>query len=191
MIDTPEGTDVSGSDWTLDTLAVYFNVQLAAMDRRITEQLTAIQIAATTSVAAAQEVAAAQHESMERAFRGHLEQIRRETDAMFASSDRAITKAEIATDKRFTSVNEFRAQLSDQAARFVARTEFEAEATALRAEQRSASERNAERIQEITDRMNRSEGKNSGLNASWIYLLGALGAIGTVVSLLVAFRIGF
>ncbi len=40
-----------------------------------------------------------------------------------AASDKAVTKAEIATEKRFESVNEFRAQLQDQTRTFVAREE--------------------------------------------------------------------
>lgn len=39
--------------------------------------------------------------------------------------DRALSKAESATEKRFESVNEFRAQLADQTATFFPRTEYE------------------------------------------------------------------
>ncbi len=42
-----------------------------------------------------------------------------------ASADRAVLKAETATERRFESVNEFRAQLTDQAATFITRREFE------------------------------------------------------------------
>lgn len=41
-----------------------------------------------------------------------------------ASSKEAVTKAESATEKRFDSVNEFRATLTDQASRFVTRKEL-------------------------------------------------------------------
>lgn len=41
--------------------------------------------------------------------------------AALASSEKAIMKAETAADKRFDSVNEFRATLTDQASRFVTR----------------------------------------------------------------------
>jgi hypothetical protein len=43
-----------------------------------------------------------------------------------AASERAITKADIATEKRFDGVNEFRQSLSDQAALFVTREVVEA-----------------------------------------------------------------
>ncbi len=50
----------------------------------------------------------------------------RETTTAFSSAERAIAKAEAATEKRFEGVNEFRAQLTDQAARFVTRDELRA-----------------------------------------------------------------
>ena len=48
----------------------------------------------------------------------------------------------------------------------------------------------SERIQELTDRVNRTEGRGVGLNAGWVYLLGALAAVGTIVSLFIAFKAG-
>lgn len=47
------------------------------------------------------------------------------------SADRAVSKAEIATDKRFESVNEFRAQLTDQANTFLLRSEADVRLRAL------------------------------------------------------------
>lgn len=56
----------------------------------------------------------------------HIENDRRAVAAAFASSEKAITKADIANDKRFASVNEFRAQLRDQATTFLRREIFDA-----------------------------------------------------------------
>ena len=47
-------------------------------------------------------------------------------DAALAAAEKAVTKAEIATEKRFDSVNEFRKTLSDQASGFLQRGEFSA-----------------------------------------------------------------
>lgn len=44
--------------------------------------------------------------------------------AALASSKEAVQKAEVATEKRFESVNEFRATLTDQAAKFITRKEI-------------------------------------------------------------------
>lgn len=48
-----------------------------------------------------------------------FEAMKEQVAAAFASSQRAIDKADMATEKRFEGVNEFRAALSDQATRFV------------------------------------------------------------------------
>lgn len=45
--------------------------------------------------------------------------------AALQAADRAIAKAEAAAEKRFESVNEFRSALSDQAATFLTRHEYE------------------------------------------------------------------
>lgn len=50
-----------------------------------------------------------------------LEAARRETSFAHAASEKAIAKAEVANEKRFESVNEFRSQLSDQATTFLPR----------------------------------------------------------------------
>lgn len=47
------------------------------------------------------------------------------TSLALTASEKAVAKAEIATEKRFDSVNEFRGQLKDQAATLVPRAEAE------------------------------------------------------------------
>ncbi len=55
-----------------------------------------------------------------------IEQLEKRMLDKFESANMAIAKAESATEKRFEGVNEFRAQLSDQAARFITRDELAA-----------------------------------------------------------------
>lgn len=95
--------------------------------------------------------------------------------AALAASEKAIGKAEVATERRFEGVNEFRQTLSDQAGQFMTRTETLA-----------LTDRNTERIQELADRVNRSEGRGSGFSASWGYLVAAVGLIATVVAVVIA-----
>jgi hypothetical protein len=92
-----------------------------------------------------------------------------------AAADKAISKGDIATEKRFESVNEFRQTLSDQTKTFISRVEFEA----LR-------DTHAARIADLSSRLDKTEGKTVGLNAGWVYLIGALSAAGTMVSIVVA-----
>jgi hypothetical protein len=73
------------------------------------------------------------------------------TSAALAAAEKAVTKAEIAADKRFESVNEFRQALTDQTGTFITRVE----AIAI-------MDRNTERIQELADRLNKGEGHTAG-----------------------------
>lgn len=43
-------------------------------------------------------------------------------------------------------------------------------------------------VNSLLSRLDRSEGKGTGLQAGWVYLLGAIAAIGTIVSLYLALR---
>jgi hypothetical protein len=62
-----------------------------------------------------------------------------------------VTKAEIATERRFEGVNEFRATLSDQAAQFVTRREFESLRVA-----------GTERMDELKEWVDRTSGERQG-----------------------------
>jgi Ni,Fe-hydrogenase I large subunit len=74
------------------------------------------------------------------------------TTLALASSEKAVTKAEVASDKRFESINEFRGTLSDQAAMLMPRAEVEIKFAAI-------DERLLDIKKEIADlRESRSEG---------------------------------
>jgi hypothetical protein len=136
----------------------------------------------------------AQQKSIEDAIRAQRDAI----DASIVASGQATTKAEAAMEIRFQSVNEFRNTLADQATHFITRSEVE-----------SAVNRNVERIQEVSSRLHatvtkqeiitsfeglnnrvtelgervtRAEGRGSGLNASWGYLMPVLLVIATLIA---------
>jgi hypothetical protein len=88
------------------------------------------------------------------------------TNAALAAQKEAVTKAEAAANERFKLLNELRSGVA---------TKEQVEALALR-------------LSDLKERLDKSEGHGAGLNAGWIYLLGAVAAIGTVVSLLIAFK---
>jgi len=71
-------------------------------------------------------------------------------NAALQAAKEAVTKAEMATERRFASVNEFRQTLSDQAATFISRTEFNA----------------------LKERMDREAGHQGGLSDGWKWLVG-------------------
>jgi hypothetical protein len=109
-----------------------------------------------------------------------VETLKEYTDQRFEAQDRAVQaalqaakeavdKANIASEKRFESINEFRGQLSDQQATFLTRNEYGAQHDAM-----------AQRLQDLADRFNTSSGRTTGLGASW-------GVIVSVASILIAF----
>ncbi len=68
-------------------------------------------------------------------------------DAALLAAEKAVTKAETATERRFESVNEFRATLGDQAAKLATRLELDAA---------------NERVRELAARVERMEGQALG-----------------------------
>jgi hypothetical protein len=94
--------------------------------------------------------------------------------AAFDASNKAIEKSDAAAEKRFESVNEFRQTLTDQTATFIPRAEADRVATST-----------AEKIQALTDRLNRMDGQGEGSKITMGKLGAALAAAGTVISIAV------
>jgi len=124
------------------------------------------------------------------AYVAHNEAIRVESDRRYeqrfkaqeaavqsalASSALATQKAEIANEKRFESVNEFRATLADQAGTFISRTEVEQLIRSL-----------DDKVDLTTGRMDRLEGRAGGFNATWGYLVGAVVVLGGLLTIITA-----
>jgi Skp family chaperone for outer membrane proteins len=105
--------------------------------------------------------------------RNEIEAIHRELKIESEAAKAVVTKSEIATEKRFDAVNEFRAQMADQAGLFISRREVEALVNS-----------NSEKISSITDRLNRNEGRGMGISqlGGWIF-----GGVGLVVGLIAIF----
>jgi hypothetical protein len=87
-------------------------------------------------------------------------------DAALAAADRAVLKAEAATEKRFEGVNEFRSALADQQRTFMPRSE---------ADSRMASA--MERISKIEDVIRASQAERAGIRGGWGYAVGVAGFI--------------
>jgi len=125
--------------------------------------------------------------------------------AALSSAEKAVGKAETAAERRFESVNEFRAQLSDQATRFVTRVEAETAHNAIldrlaeqakvvnntvpRAEWNAGHERLIEQVKEIANRLTGIEGRSRGLAAGWGYLVAGVGLVATIITIIVIFRV--
>ncbi len=92
-------------------------------------------------------------------LKAHLEALLSEKDKQIAlalsAAEKAVTKAEAANEKRFDSVNEFRQTLSDQNKTFAS----------------------TERVDGITQRLDKIEGRSGGQSDSWRWIALAVGVI--------------
>lgn len=95
------------------------------------------------------------------------------TKSALAAADRAVSKAEIATEKRFEGVNEFRKTLSDQQVTFMPRAEIQILHDSL-----------SEKIAKVDNRVSLIEGNKTGLSQGWGWAVGVLGIIIAVVTIL-------
>lgn len=138
---------------------------LAAADKRYEQRFMA-QEGAVTSALNAQEKA---------------------VNAAMIAADRAVSKVETANDKRFESVNEFRAQLADQAAGFLPRNEgsirFDGVSEKLESQRKTVDARLEQiriELQHIREAAAAIQGKSVGMNQMWGYLVAAAGSGGVI-----------
>lgn len=89
-----------------------------------------------------------------------LAAVKEATQAALTAAKEAVVKAENASEKRFEGVNEFRATLSDQAATFISRAEYDA----------------------LKERMDRGEGRSGGVADGWKWLI-AVAALAVPIAL--------
>lgn len=92
--------------------------------------------------------------------------------AAMTAAEKAVNKAEIAAEKRFEAVNEFRGQLNDYQAMLLPRTEYNSAHQAL-----------AEKIADLSSRVDKTEGSARGGHQLWGYLAGAAGIVIAVIAL--------
>jgi len=84
--------------------------------------------------------------------------------------------------------NEFRGSLDDVGKKQMPRTE--AEALIKASAERTGSELNAinQKVDMLISRMDRNEGRGSGLNSGWGYLIGGVGLIVLIITTFFALR---
>jgi len=104
--------------------------------------------------------------------------------AALLAAEKAVNKAENASERRFESVNEFRAQLADQASTFIPRSEAEARISALG----TLVSANSDKIDQLAARVNASEGGGQGRQQAIGYFVIAgtliVGVVGVIIALL-------
>jgi hypothetical protein len=101
--------------------------------------------------------------------------------------DRAGVKAESAIEKRFDSVNEFRASLADQARLLMPRQEAESLLKSLTEKLETGLKVLADRVDTQSAQLISSAGKKSGIESGWGYAVGAVGLVLAIASFLALF----
>ena len=102
-----------------------------------------------------------------------LESARREQTLVASAAKEAIEKAERATEKRFSSVNAFREQLSDQVAMFMPREVAESQITEMR-----------KALSAVHSRLDMTQGQAQGASSTVGYMIaGATLVISIIVML--------
>ncbi len=86
------------------------------------------------------------------------------------TSEKAIIKAESATERRFEGVNEFRQTLADQAATLMPRAEYTVQHKAL-----------VDKVDSVEKRMNEITGRGGGLKDAWGYMIAIASLLLTAV----------
>jgi hypothetical protein len=154
--------DVSG--WTTDTLHRHLIARIDNLEKRLEERDQDSKRAIEREFDAHRVLTSVQIESAEKAVSTAL-----------ASAEKAVQKAETANEKRFESVNEFRAQLTDQASLFLPRTEYA-----------SNHENLVERVSDLTNRMNLSAGSREGVRLSAGVLVSVVTVAVVVLGVIIA-----
>jgi hypothetical protein len=90
-----------------------------------------------------------------------------------------VAKAEIATEKRFDAVNEFRAALNDNARLLMPRLEAERAYAAL-----------GEKIDELRVRFAAAEARTKGVVTGYGWLVSAVSVVVSVITLIIVFTRG-
>lgn len=102
--------------------------------------------------------------------------MKREVDAALAASDRAVNKAEVSTEKRFESVNEFRSALADQTTNLLPRVEYNVKQIAI--------DKHLDELQtQVTNLIALGTGRATGFNTIGSIVMGSV----TILAVLIAF----
>ncbi len=142
------------SAWTNDTVLVHLSKLIDANDLRYQQR----------------------YDAQQTALRDALSSQEKAVNAALIAAQQAVTKAEVAAEKRFDAVNEFRAQLADQAAGFMPRGEYQVMHDAL-----------IERVVKTENYMLQNMGQEQGRSAVVALIVSSIFAVTAVIAVVAAF----
>lgn len=139
-------TEERPSGWTTDTLHSLVQRQLDALEKTVQRQLDDMNKLLDERFQGQTRAVDTAFQAQSTAMSAAFAAADRAVAAALESAEKAVGKAELASERRFEAVNEFRAQLADQAGTFMPRIEAEAQ-------HRSLSERINTDMRSIGDRV--------------------------------------
>jgi hypothetical protein len=154
MIERPQ-PQIGG--WTITTVLTYLSDIIGSNDRRYDQRFNDMHA-----------INNQRFEAQEKAVMA----------AMQAAST-AVSKAEVAAEKRLDAVNEFRGTLADQQRNLMPRSEVLVTIQAM-----------ADRMTTLEKQLDTLQGERRGISGGWGYAVGVVGFVLTLLSLgLLAFRV--
>jgi hypothetical protein len=177
-------TEASVSGWTTDTLREHLVQKLTDQREALRQEIDAERHAVRQQIADLRDSGRLMTTDLRESVRSQAEDHRRMLDERYATQTKALDaafkaaeqavavalanaekatgKAEMAAERRFESVNEFRKALTDQTATFIPRAEYDTAHAALSDRVSANAERVAALELRITSRLDRGEGADVG-----------------------------
>jgi len=150
--------------------------ELAMAETDIPDRLAALRQHIDSELVSLRREIDQRFEGMKEATTTAMAAAEKATAAALNAAQRAVEKAETASERRFDGVNEFRAALSDQQNTLMPRAEAMSRFTAVE-----------EKVTGLSSRIDRGEGRGSGLSAGWGYLVGGALLLIAVITLVMKF----
>lgn len=173
-------TNVPVSDWTTGTLKILQDQSTAAVKELLEAEICAIRKTIKES---------------DRRYEQRFDAQEKATMVAITSAKEAVTKAETSTERRFESVNEFRAALSDQSASLVSRNEVEQLAKSLTekidelgkqlVELRSRLDVGNPVVSTIQQQLAANQGMLQGSAVTMSKIYAAIGAVGAILGIII------
>ena len=143
-------------EWTLDSVRIYLESMINILSTATTQRFSDSDKAVNAALLSADKA----------------------VTAALIASEKAVNKAELASEKRFDAVNEFRAQLSDQAATFISRGEYVATLNGL-----------TEKIDSLQARMDKTEGSSKGISSTVAVVLTIVPIVVAIIAVIAVIMI--
>jgi hypothetical protein len=154
-------TEANESGLTVDTLRLLMEQRFDDFSKKLDERYA-------NQTKAADERYATQTKALDAAFVAAEKAVQTALD----SADKAVTKMEAAVEKRFESVNEFRAQQGDLIRSFALKGEVDVKMDSLE-----------KRVDGVEKKADVSAGRSGGMSSLYGWVIGAVGLVLTVVVL--------